>query len=524
MCRRCPACISATGCFWNKRYLPRPPFVSWDFALQRRACSVGTGSRGSCNPQDASFADNVAASPSAALRILRSERNFSTKGDDVEVPPVPARRGGKSMMDGSTTKPDAKHPSKHVNSDHSRADASNKNNVFLLKLDELESGRIRSASTVPRVFGFLNRGVKEKILNERRKMLVFRDVGMYLDKPLLSRDVFLVLKYFRYGIEFAVDNELERMLRYFNEHALNELKIIQNSKLMRGPQTLTRKKCRSSSMAASFSLVPSFPVVKAAKLSQYCCNGKETYERLEKLAKQGTLGENAYRYSLCSQKPLCFNRRFDERDPQQLTTLSKSAFRQPAVVIYSQLGQKFGAQADLEWRRLAYSTIDPSILDCFPKEDVRGKGHVVSKTEQHIGGLRHRTQEGTGGSKIRRAPIDVISLRSMDVYRYRWVHKLYVRRFTRSLISPALSLSDNAEGELLGGLITAFSTFVGSKLLEPFYTSVGIRNYLSPHVMLVDHEGMIRWISAGCPDDYEKEHFPFLLRQLEDEYRQSVKK
>ncbi|EKG00048.1 hypothetical protein TCSYLVIO_009024 [Trypanosoma cruzi] len=108
-------------------------------------------------------------------------------------------------------------------------------NRFLQKLSELEKSAV---FTPPRGSGFLKlqkSGSEEKVLSERRRMLVFRDVGMDLDKPILSRDVFLVFKYFRYGIEFAVDNELERMLRYFNEHALNELKIIQSSKAYAWP-------------------------------------------------------------------------------------------------------------------------------------------------------------------------------------------------------------------------------------------------------------------------------------------------
>ncbi|RNF10538.1 uncharacterized protein Tco025E_06787 [Trypanosoma conorhini] len=399
------------------------------------------------------------------------------------------------------------------------ARASTTSNRFLQRLSELERS---AALTGAKSGGFsqvCGRGREEKVLSERKRMLVFRDVGMDLDKPILSRDVFLVFKYFRYGIEFAVDNELERMLRYFNEHALNELKIIQNSKLMRGPGVLSRKRGRPLHGGATSQSSPAFPSVRAANVRQFCGYTRATEQRVAALMGPGSLCASFCRAKEdATAKPWPRTRHFCEQDPAQMTPFSSATFRRPAVVIYTQLGQKLGAQADLEWRRLAYATIHPSLLQFLPTADATGEGHVASTCEHHKGGLRHSSREAPGSGRGHAMPLDVVSLRSMDVYKYRWVHRLYVRRFAQSLASPASSSEHTVGASAVSGLITASTTFVGCRLLQPFYSVLGLRNYLSPHVMLVDHEGVIRWLTAGCPDDYEREHFPALLRQLEEEY------
>ncbi|EKF28554.1 hypothetical protein MOQ_007692 [Trypanosoma cruzi marinkellei] len=398
------------------------------------------------------------------------------------------------------------------------ARVSTADNRFLQKLSELEESALLTPPRSSRFLQLQKRGSEEKVLSERRRMLVFRDVGMDLDKPILSRDVFLVFKYFRYGIEFAVDNELERMLRYFNEHALNELKIIQSSKLMRGPAVLSRKRSLSAHGGGPFQLSPAFPFMQAANMRQFCRYTRET----EQMAADLMRPSSPCAFFCWQKEDTTANfapkaRYFSEQDLAQMTSFSSSIFRRPAVVIYTQLGQKLGAQADLEWRRLAYKTIYPSLLKYLPTADAKGEGHVQSICEQNTGGLRYRSKEDSVTVRGQGMPFDVVSLRSMDVYKYRWVHRLYVRRFAQSLVSPS-SLEHAANDAQVNGLITASTTFVGCKLLQPFYSVLGLRNYLSPHVMLIDHEGRIRWLTAGCPDDYEREHFPALLKQLEEEY------
>ncbi|CAD2221678.1 hypothetical protein, conserved [Angomonas deanei] len=335
---------------------------------------------------------------------------------------------------------------------------------------------------------------------------------MDLDKPILSRDVFLVLKYFRYGIEFAIDNELERMLRYFNEHAVNELKIIQDSKLMRGPPTLSRKKSvqvASSNSSRRDSLTPPlatgegrgfqvlshFPTVRGCLLQQFATPPSPSVVNTCKEVLQPPTPAQSF-FSPASLKFRESPAAYDIADESQFSTLSPSAFRRPAVVIFSQLGQKFGSRADQEWRELAYKTICPTVLPYIRTKEPENEG-TVPKTvkEPH-----------------QRKPIDVISLRSVDIYKYKWVHRLYIRRFANSLDMNSVP-----------GIMTANSTYVGTRLLEPFYSVLGLRNYLLPQVMLVDHEGVIRWLSAGCPDRYEAEHFPKLLAQLEAEYYQKIK-
>ncbi|ESL06598.1 hypothetical protein TRSC58_05725 [Trypanosoma rangeli SC58] len=402
------------------------------------------------------------------------------------------------------------------------AQISTTSNRFLQKLSELERSAALTGASSGGFSQVYRRGREEKVLNERKRMLIFRDVGMDLDKPILSRDVFLVFKYFRYGIEFAVDNELERMLRYFNEHALNELKIIQNSKLMRGPAVLGRKKGCPVHGGVASQLLPVFPSLRVANVRQFCGYTRETEQRVAELMRPGSLCASFCRAKEdTSAKSWLRGRYFCEQDPAQMTSFSPAAFRRPMVVIYTQLGQKLGAQADLEWRRLAYATIHPPLLQYLPMADAAAEGHVPSACERHKGGLRHRSKEASVNGREHVMPLDVVSLRSMDVYKYRWVQRLCVRRFAQSLVPPAHSVQHTVSEAAVNGLITASTTFVGCKLLQPFYSVLGLRNYLSPHVMLVDHEGVIRWLAAGCPDDYEREHFPALIKQLAEEYNRA---
>ncbi|KEG09266.1 hypothetical protein DQ04_05511010 [Trypanosoma grayi] len=466
--------------------------------------------------------DDSAASPSTLLRKIKHERELAAEKIGLDkVPQPPLRRSGKNIVMEENTNSGANSTgSQHKPNDSVGGSATlPPRNHFLQKLSEMEkssgfSGTCRKATSRAH-----EGGVEEKVLEERKRMLVFRDVGMDLDKPILSRDVFLVLKYFRYGIEFAVDNELERMLRYFNEHALNELKIIQNSKLMRGPASLSRKKINAGHGVLPFQVTPSFPSFQAANMRQFCRYTKETEQKANDILKSTSFCTSFHRKNGdAMSRTDSITPFFCESNSTQMTMFSPSMFRRPAVIIYSQLGQKLGAQADLEWRHLAYTTLYPSLLQYLPETDIKGEGHVLSPSGQHRGGLRHRSGGTFQGVKGHAMPIDIISLRSMDVYKYRWVHKLYVRRFAQSLF-PSVASSDCATSDSqVNGVLTASSTFVGCKLLQPFYPVLGLRNYLSPHVMLVDHEGRIRWLSAGCPDDYEREHFPALLKQLADEY------
>ncbi|ORC87766.1 uncharacterized protein TM35_000201750 [Trypanosoma theileri] len=495
------------------------------FSSKPEIHSVGGSQKLGARPDSEVPLDDLTMSPSALLRAQQREKESMVKNmSDEMVPPPPPRRSGKTIiMETKNISESGLGKSKEESNDLGKGNQRPvTNNRFLQKLTEMENSTGTSSSGLNSASKARKQAREEKVLKERERMLIFRDVGMDLDKPILSRDVFLVFKYFRYGIEFAVDNELERMLRYFNEHALNELKIIQNSKLMRGPATLSRKRNLANHESMPFQLTPSFPLLQAANMRQYCRYTKELEQKLDILFKPNSLC-NFYRKekkgdNLNSLKTF---HSFCENDSTQMTSFSPSTFRRPAVIIYSQLGQKLGAQADLEWRRLAYATIYPSLLQYLPDADIKGEGHILSTSEHQKGGLRLHSKEDSHGISKSIMPIDVVSFRSMDVYKYRWVHKLYVRRFAQSLIPSVQSSESQTSDTQVNGLLTASSTFVGCKLLQPFYSVLGLRNYLSPHIMLVDHEGMIRWLSAGCPDEYEREHFPALLRQLEHEYNKA---
>lgn len=542
-----------------------------------RAASSGRESGGTSDDED----------PAAVLKKLQEDMRKRSIAEGKTVPPAPPRRSGKTPFfeDGlrSGSASDAREGrarqsssnvieeapratavgSTQANAKQSKSSGAHSSNPFLQKLSKMEAEtQSTSFPTYDAAAEERRKKIDAKIKEERSKMLIFRDVGMDLDKPILSRDVFLVFKYFRYGIEFAVDNELERMLRYFNEHAMNELKIIQDSKLMRGPPTLSRKRRHASRSKASahssgnlsakveddettmvrqqkqplqFQISSLFPQVRCANTRQFCSpdcvtpaaagvlssllpssHGASSFASLLPSA----VATDAAKASAASAKRL-----YNAKDDSLFTTMSPSMFRRPAVVIYSQLGQKFGSQADTEWRRLAYASICPGLLPYVPMpSDATKEVKDGSADAQSPYGLREHALKGKEGTVPRAMPIDVVSMRSADVYKYGWVQRMYVNRFAKSLsqASPSGSAGEPSVQSVNQALI-ASTTFVGSQLLEPFYTTLGVRNYLLPHVMLVDHEGVIRWLSGGCPDANEKAVFSSLLKQLESEYYKASK-
>ncbi|KPI86604.1 hypothetical protein ABL78_4333 [Leptomonas seymouri] len=514
-----------------------------------------------------------------------------------EIPPPPPRRSGKThFFDGNLQAEKGKGKQCGTAQDASSKDEELRNaalgsrtqshvkqkgsveskvsNPFLRKLTKMEAEtQSTSFPTYDAAAEERRKKIDAKIKEERSKMLVFRDVGMDLDKPILSRDVFLVFKYFRYGIEFAVDNELERMLRYFNEHAMNELKIIQDSKLMRGPPTLSRKRrhaprskpsiqslgapaaksdqhehddmavMKQQQQSSQFQISSLFPQVRCANTRQFCSPGSITSSVANTLFTLLPTSHNSSSFASFlpsvsvggnQNDSTTTKKSYSVKDDGLFTVMSPSMFRRPAVVIYSQLGQMFGSQADTEWRRLAYASICPGLLPYVPMPSNVAKGvKGEASGAQSPYGISSQTRKGNDGGlpraslSSRAMPIDVISLRSADVYKYGWVQRMYVNRFAKSLSqSPSTSRSAAADepsiAEVNNALI-ASTTFVGSQLLQPFYTTLGLRNYLLPHVMLVDHEGIIRWLSGGCPDANEKAVFPSLLRQLESEYYKASK-
>lgn len=454
-----------------------------------------------------------------------------------------------------------------------RASASSASNPFLDRLNKMnDEAKSTSFPTYDAAAESRRKTIEQKIKEERSKMLVFRDVGMDLDKPILSRDVFLILKYFRYGMEFAVDNELERMLRYFNEHAVNELKIIQDSKLMRGPPTLSKTLRagarrtptafltpghrsygavprlpplgRSSSTAAGgtvasgdhapgqtaaatvtmmpeppFQITSSFPQVHCAPLRPFCSPPDPAVTAKLQGLLRTSAGVSSFATHFAEPRAAgAIPDSFRSCDEKQFITLTPSMFRRPAVVIVSQLGQKFGAEGDAQWRRLAYLSICPALLpylDTLPPQAAGGKAGTTGGPASASWGSG---RQGAGHTRSVNLPIDVVSLRSTDVFKHRWIHSLYVRRFSRSLAVRDPLEDEEKTANAIGCALTMATTFVGKQLLTPFYPVLGARNYLLPHVMLVDHEGVIRWMSGGCPDAYEEHIFPSLLKQLEAEY------
>lgn len=532
--------------------------------------------------------------PAALLRRLQEEtraRAEAVKDGTPPPPPPPPRRSGKTLFfdsnaaPSSTVKPSLlpreapapgaagsddgtvnrkqattsqAPPSKGASTETNERVAAQRK-PFIEQLTKMETdSKSPSFPTFDEAAERRRQRKEVKIKQERERMLVFRDVGMDLDKPILSRDVFLVWKYFRYGMEFAVDNELERQLRYFNEHAVNELKIIQGSKLMRGPPTLSRKRvARARRMASStpgngaaagaagvgqvggappgavggteptpFRVTSSFPHVRAAPVKQFCQPFHEsTVHTLDSLVMPRVTQSSFASFYVTAPSTASTAdevvRRYSNSDDTLFTTFSPSAFRRPAVVLFSQLGQRFSSEAEQQWRRLAYETICPAVLPYLPEPKETPPASVAKSASAAAAPAMSAVASPKGASAkagsraVPVKPIDVVSIRSVDYYKYSWVHHLYIKRFAKTL-----SASVEADTAVLNALL-ASTTFVGTRLLEPFYDVLGLRNYLAPYAMLVDHEGVIRWLSAGCPDQEERQHFPALLRQLEAEFYKS---
>ncbi|KAG5508218.1 hypothetical protein JKF63_05474 [Porcisia hertigi] len=554
-------------------------------ALRKAGTQCPSGNGGCMEDED----------PAAVLRQLQKDMRKRAAAEVKETPPALPRRSGKvnffagpKLSSNNTEKQDdgaasiavpaekkanaVPNMSDLISFDNEDDQKKGASNAFLQKLSKMESdSHLPSFPTYNAAAEERRKKIEGRIKAERSKMLIFRDVGMDLDKPILSRDVFLVFKYFRYGTDFAVDNELERMLRYFNEHATNELKIIQDSKLMRGPPLLSRKRRNASRQKSSssfikwaptvglssksdlaeqgessasshqhgpqFQISSSFPCVRCANTHQFCTPDAFSAATASKLEALLSLSRNSSSFSsyfpsvTVQETRSCGGKSYNAKNSELFTTITPSTFRRPAVVIFSQLGQKFGSQADTDWRRLAYTTICPGLLPYISPSAQESSTVKVGPTDTHSpysiprSGITGRRGSGAHApSSPRSMSIDVVSLRSADVYKFSWVQRLYVSRFAKSLSQG--SVSNWGEGTSVNEVqnaLVASSTFVGSQLLAPFYSTLGLRNYLSPHVMLVDHEGVVRWLSGGLPDPDEKAVFPSLLQQLESEYLKASK-
>lgn len=369
---------------------------------------------------------------------------------------------------------------------------------------------------------------KEQLMSERREKLVFRDVAEGLDRVDFRKDTFLWYRYLKYGPDFAVDAELERLLRYYNEHAAMEIKGADNGKLMRGPNHLIQLPTDTSAATTDTTSIVgaslAFPRVVVSQVAQFLPrsvvadqiphiralpNGASSATNVVSTGQQkradsyigkmrgavATAPDGEY---LSGSSPPGF----DAPDDRKLVFLG-GGFKRPAIVILSQLGQKQGAEATEEWIAEALKYVDPVDGNAQPK--------TAANPLQ--------------GSAIRR-PIDIYSFRSLDVYDYPVAHRLYVRRYAQSIAALIKGHTPNpAVSPLTSPLSKAVHTFVGTGLYKAFMgPPFHLRNFLSPTVLLVDHNGNIRWMSSGTPDEVEKAYFPKLLTEIELAYYKSSRK
>jgi hypothetical protein len=190
--------------------------------------------------------------------------------------------------------------------------------------------------------------------------------------------------------------------------------------------------------------------------------------------------------------------------------VTPNSFRRPTVVTFTQIGQKFGTESANKWAQLTLRSLRASTVSDkdkpSPAANPPGKEstreETSAKTKEPVGAVEPEQYVfGFSGSEVCGRPVDYVSIRSMDVFWWKFTHPFYVRRLAK--VVP----NDQAK-----------HVFVGAGLIKPFFDSMQIRNPLEPMCFLVDHCGYVRWMSGGAPDVQEEALFPKLLSQLEIDY------
>lgn len=270
-----------------------------------------------------------------------------------------------------------------------------------------------------------------------------------------------------------------------------------------------------------------------------------------------------------------------------------SNFRRPAMIVISQLGIKLATEANNAWCCSALKYLEPNSPFITLFDDSCNTGNVYGRSMKNAASvtksgddatirqtvlderLRAQTQaaeeagvsaadiidvtdvankrankssnNATGSTSAAttkapappmKRPIDLYSLRSLDLYNYQFVHRMTVRRFADSLKSLDADLiaaaaptssgdasATSTPSPYLFGSVESIvaNTFVGCGLLKNFFAEpFCLRNYIGTTVLLVDHHGRVRWVSGGKPDEQERLAVPRLLRDLEAEYLQAL--
>jgi hypothetical protein len=353
---------------------------------------------------------------------------------------------------------------------------------------------------------------REKILKEREEMLRFRDIGLDVDRVILKRDTVQLLKLVYLGKEYAVDVELERMLRYFKEHQVVEVKNSYGMKIYCGFDRL--------SSSAGAVLVPPMAVSKASQF--FAPPEPGTVFNPEKV-----LQGSGVKYGSAA---------------SVVTNVSPMFFKQPTILLIGPVGTTATHEIEVMWREIYVDMVlgtkaqtpaapplpasapaakqapkrtlkPPPGIELAEKADANPQDSaatIISEEDVVRAAAAHTSdyQLLASQQKVpiprllpsdlpRKPSVDFISIREIETP-YKFAFNQVVNRTCRRFPFQLLE-----------------KTYIGHSVMSAFFESaLPLRNPRVTYVMLVDHHGRIRWTTSGPPNKEEAKLLPILLQQL----------
>lgn len=332
---------------------------------------------------------------------------------------------------------------------------------------------------------------KQAELAERKEKLRFRELDNELDRVRVGRDLFQWVNYLRKGESYAIDNELEREMRYFPEHVAAELKM--NVKFLTGGSQLARPSTSFPTLAELTKMTSAakrefdsdrvtesthFAVPTVVFMSQFTHASLEAADIVPvyaQLLREALLGTGVYAANALPKAP-------GAPPPAQA---SAAASPSPPGSSSSSPSTKSAATSLLD--KIDSRLSEAKALQLIEDILVASPSGVSKKD---VPANSNSSSAGSG------SVVDVLFLKTVDFDSGLWT-KNWLSRLHGARMLPAL----------------ADRTFVGAHLVRKF-ASIGLRNYGAHYVFLVDHQGKIRWMSTALPTENEAKWFLEHIRTL----------
>jgi hypothetical protein len=448
--------------------------------------------------------EQVQAERRAALNRLNEERRktYSSPGTRGRPQPATAPAAG-----ASTTKPEEAAAGKD---DAANPTATKATGAFAKKLNSMHRDMYETRKES-------NFTVKDELkhkqrVEDRRKMLRFREVDEQLDQLILRRDMFLWLSTIRKGgMENMVDQTLERELRFYPEESNREVKY--NPKLFTGlPYLIAGHPFPTLQKLTRFSSTPQM----AARVK---AEDEEAHSQSEQAASEATQRPTATRATVTRRTLVGDTASTRIRslftgsgDDKGGVMINRTSFAKPTLVTMSQLTFHYPVQQfDEKWIEL----LRPETSPFFNTNDTTAsgtpsEGDGAAAPEAKPGPAAPSTtmqgkSSSTASAIFHKENFNVLRLKSVETSAVRWMKPIVVNNFVKQLTTQG-----------------AQETLMGDKLVRSFMPTFNLRNFSTTYCLLVDTKGRVRWMSAGEPTLQEKAIFPTLLRELEMEYLTSV--